>query len=504
MERTFARRPGLRDAMPLARLLRLVTVALLLGALAAPAAHAASDLELGMADDAAVLQDPNTARAIQTVDAWRDLGVDVVRLFAQWQLIAPRPGSTRAPRGFDASDPAARGYRWGALDRAVLIVRNAGLRVMMTVTGPGPLWATARPSRRDRRVSPRPALFGRFARALARRYGRDVDRYIIWNEPNLPDWLRPQNTCRGRVCTPAAPHLYRRLARAAYPAIHQADPRAQVLLGALAPRGVAPTSANARLRPLPFLRALGCVSARLRRVRTGPCRGFRPATADAIAYHPHGSLRAPDVSNPNRDEAPLANLPRLEAVIDGIQRAGGLRNPLGRARRFDLYFTEYGYQTRPPDRVDGVSPAKQARWLQQAAYMAWRAPRVRNLTQYVWRDERVRGVKGGWQSGLLFRSGRAKPALRSFPQPFWIDRSVGRRAALLWGQVRPGETHTVDIQRAAPGSSAWTTIQTLPTDARGFFTLRVAVTARADYRFAWVPDGGGPVRASDRRRVTPR
>ena len=64
-------------------------------------------------------------------------------------------------------------------------------------------------------------------------------------------------------------------------------------------------------------------------------------------------------------------------------------------RKFDVYLTEFSYQTSPPDREVGVSLGRQARYIQQAAYLAWRMPRVRNLTQYQWRDEPVVGAAGG-------------------------------------------------------------------------------------------------------------
>jgi hypothetical protein len=485
--------------------LLLAVAALAMGAAAtAPAAFAASNLETGIADDAAVLQSPDPAAAAQTVGQWREIGIDNVRLFAHWGRIAPLPAGRLAPAGFDPANPASPGYDWSALDRAVTLVRAAGMTVTLSITGPGPLWATANPAAGNVRLSPVPDQFGRFARAVALRYGPQVDRYVLWNEPNIPLWLQPQFTCRGRSCTPAAPHLYRRLVRAAAPAVHAADPNARVLIGALAPAGQNPRSRNAIMRPLTFLRALGCVDHRARRDRRGPCAGFRPAAAEAIAYHPHGVRRAPDAIAPQRDDIGLADLSRLEALLDAIQRAGGLRNTFGARRRFDLYLTEYGYQTNPPDRFVGVRPEQQAKWLQQGAYMAWRDSRVRNLTQYVWRDEPVGGNGAGWQSGLLFRTDRAKPALRSFPQPFWADQTVARRAARLWGQVRPGGAHVVSVQRRTAGAGPFTTIRRLRTNARGFFVLRVRVTRRVDYRFTWQPAPGAAARVSDSRRVTPR
>jgi hypothetical protein len=488
----------------LARLLRPLTLALALFALAPAAARAAATMETGIADDAAVLEEPDAGLAAQAVATWRALGIDDVRLLVHWERVSPRPGERRVPAGFDLADHTDARYDWRALDRAVALVRDAGMTVTLAITGPGPLWATASPAAGNRRLRPLPALYGRFARAVALRYGAAVDRYVLWNEPNLPLWLQPQFTCRGSRCTPYAPHLYRRLVRAAAPAIHAVDADARVLVGALAPAGQNPRRRNAIMRPLTFLRALGCVDRRGRRDRSGLCRGFQPAAAEGIAYHPHGVRRAPDVPDPQPDEAGLADLARLEGLVDAIQRAGGLRNTRGRTRRFDLFFTEYGYQTNPPDRFIGVHLALQAKWLQQGAYLAWRDPRVRGLTQYVWRDEPV-GVNGArWQSGLVFRDGRGKPALQSFPHPFWADQTVARRAARLWGQVRPGGSHVVSVQRRTPGSGRWTTIRRLRTDGRGFFALRVAVTRRVDYRFTWEPGGDAAVRVSDVRRVAPR
>ena len=268
-------------------------------------------------------REPGPARAARTVADWRALGVDDVRLFAQWGRISPRAGAERAPAGFDAADPDAPGYDWSALDRAVALVRGAGMAVTLSVTGPGPVWATASPRARNPRLNPVPGQFGRFARAVATRYGAQVDRYILWNEPNLPLWLQPQFTCRGRTCTPASPHLYRRLVRAAQPAIRAADPGARVLIGALAPSGQNPRSRNATMRPLTFLRALGCVDAARAARPPRAVRRLPPAAADGIAYHPHGVRRAPDARAPNADDAGLADLGRLEGLLDASSAPAG-------------------------------------------------------------------------------------------------------------------------------------------------------------------------------------
>ena len=115
------------------------------------------------------------------VAEWRANGVDVVRVFAQ---------STRIER-----------WGWSELDAAVARVRGAGMEPILTVVGP--------------RARPDKERFAAFAGQVAARYGADVDRYIVWNEPNLPSWLQPQAACSHGRCTPVAPHLYRGLVRAA-------------------------------------------------------------------------------------------------------------------------------------------------------------------------------------------------------------------------------------------------------------------------------------------------
>ena len=57
--------------------------------------------------------------------------------------------------------------------------------------------------------------------------------------------------------------------RAARPAIRAADPGAEVLIGTMSSRGQNLRARNATLRPLVFLRALGCVDRGFRRLRSG-------------------------------------------------------------------------------------------------------------------------------------------------------------------------------------------------------------------------------------------
>ena len=436
--------------------MRIILPILCLVALAAPsAASASASLETGIADDRTLNADPTVA------GEWAAAGVDVVRIHARWSAIEPERGT----------------FDWAALDRAVGAVRENGMRVTLAVTGPGAPWTSADPSRHDGRYKPVPASYGAFASAVAARYAPAVDRYLIWNEPNQPLWLTPQRYNGA----PFAPHLYRDLVNAATPAIHAADPGSEVVMGTLAPSGSDARSANAPVRPLAFLRAFACVDSRYRAVRTGRCAGFKAPGADGFAIHPHGIRASPDTHARSRDDAPLADLGRFESVLDRLTRARRLRVTTS-TKYFRLFLTEFGYQTNPPDRYLGVSTTQQAAWLARGAQRAYADPRVRNMTWYVWRDEPLGPSNAsGWQSGMFFADRRPKPALAAFELPFAASTSR------VWGVVRPGAGHSVDIE-ARTASGAYRRIRTLSTDARGGFSATVKAPSWARYVRARVAD----------------
>jgi len=453
------------------RMKRLLPLLISLLALVPAATASAKSTEVGITDDRILIA--GGERADKAVAEWKKLGIDNVRIFAHWSKIAPK---TR-PAGFNGADPGSPGYLWAYVDAAVARVRAAGMTVTLTITGPGPLWSSSQPKKRKPAYKPRPGAYRAFATAVARRYGAQVDRYILWNEPNIYTWLAPQASCKHRHCTPVAPHLYRSLVRAAYPAVKAADPGAQVIIGALSPRGQRLRRANTVMRPLLFLRRLGCRNDRFLRMRGGACKGFKTVTGDGFAIHPYSGRLPPQRSHPNRDDVALASVSRLTRTLDRLQAVAALKPT---TRRFGVYVDEYAYQTNPPDRVGGVAMFKQDRWLQRAAYIAWRNPRIRLFTQYLWRDEpRSRRGYGGWQSGLRTASGRGKPSLTHFDTPFELDTARNR----LWGQVRPGGRHTVTVQHRPHKSGGWRTLATVSTDARGYWSIVRHLRPGTAYRF---------------------
>jgi len=469
------------------RLLLLAGAAVL--ALAAPA-QADRTAELGFEDGAIALNPKFASEAPGVMGLWRNaLGVDWVRIQVYWSDVSPVPLSTVPPPGFNVADPNSPGYNWADPDRAVANAAAQGLKIMLTIHQYGPVWASTEPGKQIPGWKPNPALFAQFASAVARRYGNVVNRYLVGNEPNERVFLTPQTEClpvgRRSVCQRVAPAIYRNLVNAAYPAIKSTDPGAQVIIGELAPIGaIGPTAGN--LAPLAFIRSMYCLDDKYKRIRTGLCRGYRKPRGDGFGYHPYQVREKPTQPQRNPNLAKLGDLKRLFGVLDRAAKP----------TRYKLYMTEYGYETNPPDAKNGVSPAKQAKYLQQAAYIAWSTPRVKLITQYQWRDDPPlpTGEIQGFQTGLLFNDNQPKPSLAFFANPFFIDTSKGRKRAVIWGQVRPDGVSGVRVLRQV-GGGAFAPFLTLGTDSRGYFSSRRSLQRNTNYRFEY--QRGGQTISSD-------
>lgn len=459
------------------RMLSVLVVAAGLGCMAAPVASADGTAEL-VFEDGLLLNAAEAGAAPGIASQWRNrLGADWVRIQAYWDGVSPNARSRFRPGGFNVANHADPRYRWADVDRAVGIARAAGLRIMLTVHQCGPRWASSQPARATRCWRPRAALYAQFATAVARRYGRFVQRYLAGNEANQKVFLQPQSNF-------AAAHMYRDMVNAAYPAIKRADRGSTVVIGELAPIGAASRFAG-NLAPLPFIRAMYCRDNAYRPVRTGPCRRFRTPRGDIWGIHPYQVRERPDQPQRNPNLAKLGDLRRLFGVLDRSSR-----------RRFNFYITEYGYETNPTDPRNGVSPALQARYLQQSAYIAWATPRIKLHSQYLWRDD---AAVSGFQTGLHFSSGAPKPSLASFPHPFWIDTKRGRNRAVIWGQVRPDGVSGVRIFRQV-GGGAFTPFLTLGVRSRGYFFARRSLVPNSNYYYEY--SRGGQTFRSDTMHVS--
>ena len=154
--------------------------------------------------------------------------------------------------------------------------------------------------RRDTVTEPSATEFGAFATAVGRRYGDRVSLWSIWNEPNHPDFLRPQY----RGGRPASPHIYRRLfiagARGLRASGNQGD---TILMGETAPIG----NKNV-VSPLAFLRGALCLSSSWH--KRGRCA---PLDADGYAHHPYTKRSGPRYKPPGHDDVTIGVVARLVA-----------------------------------------------------------------------------------------------------------------------------------------------------------------------------------------------
>jgi hypothetical protein len=481
---------------------RLLLTAAMVLALAAPAAAGPSQ-ESTFQDDNLLVYPASREALRSTLDRLRSLGVDRLRVTVLWKIVAPDPASRTRPR-FDATDPAA--YPPGAWDRFDAIVEEArarGMDVNFNVTGPAPLWATREAPRQDivETFEPDPREFAQFVAAAGRRYP-SVGYWSVWNEPNHSGWLTPQWSQDGGGFERAAT-LYRELAGAAWSALNATGHGAGTfLVGETAPKGDRSKGVKRYMEAMTFLRALYCVDGRYRpltgaRAAELSCgatpaafRDAHPAlfSATGYAHHPYELILPPALPPQRPNWVTIANLPRLTRALDSIFRGYGV------ARRLPLYLTEYGYQTRPEDPLGGVTHARQAAYLNQSEYIAWRNPRVRTLSQFLLIDDDI-AIPASFQSGLVTRAGKRKRSYSAYRLPIWLPRSSARRGTTVrvWGLLRPapnGQAATADLQFRARGSRRWRTIRRVTTSSpRNYLQTGARITRTGHLRLQYQPPG---------------
>jgi hypothetical protein len=456
------------------------------GALALPAAaHASATQESIVEDEFQMLESGPEAQA-RALDDAKALGADTIRANVLWDRYAPTPSERTPPAGFDGANPAAYPPgTWDALTTLVVGAQARGLSIILTVTGAGPAWASrcGGSIAKRRTCRPRPSMFGDFVRAVGAQFPQ-VTRWSIWNEPNQPGWLSPQfGRVRGQV-VPVAADIYRSLARAGIAALQATGHGGnEILLGETAPVGR--TTGPLAQRPAApefFLRELFCIDAQGRRLRgrTARARGCVPYPRFAVtgfAHHPYGRSAAAAPGAPvSPGEIGIATSRRLKRVLNQAARAGRI------PRRLPIYYTEHGFQTRPPEPV-GVTPAQQAAYMNQSDWIAFGDSRIRSVAQYKLVDD---PDLGGFQTGLRFLSGRAKPGYPAYKLPIWVTRRGARLT--IYGQVRPaadGAAGPVAIQVARRARGPFRTVKTVNVATlRGHFTTTMRARPGV-FRLSW-------------------
>jgi hypothetical protein len=210
-----------------------------------------------------------------------------------------------------------------------------------------------------------------------------VKLWLAWNEPNNPVWLTPQY--RGRRIVSAA--AYKKICESIWTGVHFTNLGGeQVACGATGPRGNdAPRSSRPSTSPLAFIRAL----------KKAGLKHF-----DAFAHHPYYSK--PSESPRSRARGNNVELGNIGTLISAVTKAWGKK---------PIWITEYGFQTKPPDNLFGISLRRQATYVSQAFAIARANPRISMMIWFLLRDD---SRLSGWQSGLMTASGKKKPAYRAF------------------------------------------------------------------------------------------
>ena len=365
------------------------------------AAKKATPFLLGVEDNAQILG--NAEAVLPDIQA---LAPQVFRFTIFWSAIAKR----RPTQARNSDDPA---YNWANVDQTVTRLTTLQVPVLLTIVGT-PAWAGGGGG--GLKAPKRMLDLQDFAYAAASRYdGTHVDaagatlpkivRWEAWNEPNLAQHLLPQWTatgtkkivgrpfCFGKSWVPSSPTIYRGILNAIYRGVHAAGTAASVTEsvagGATAPYGKGPCASVPGFAPLSFLREL---------VK-------KPVSLDVWSHHPYRSQRQ-NAAPYTGDNVDVQGMPRLYSAL----------NKAFPGRKILVWVTEFGAQTNPPDKWQGVTLSQQVSSL-RAAYTAFKkSGRVKMMVWFLVRDEDIAGrpFGAGFQSGLEYFNGKHKPSFAVF------------------------------------------------------------------------------------------
>ena len=297
----------------------------------------------------------------------RATGVRLIRQTFDWSLVERSPGR----------------YELAALDAYVSAAAAARMEVLPIIFNPPPFRSSAPRRGAGRATYPpkRPASLGRFAAALARRYGPQgslwrarprlprvpIRAWQVWNEPNLPIYWGGDPD----------PPAYARLLAAAGRALKAVDPHAEVVSAGLA---------ESRLgMPFePFVREL---------YEAGAADSF-----DTFALHPYAA--------------------DTDAAVRAVERTRELLDELDDAA--PIWVTELGWASGGPGSPFTVGERGQAARIRSVFSELVDQRRdlgVRGVVYFNWRD--APPYPGGQDffglhTGLLRRNGSPKPALHAF------------------------------------------------------------------------------------------
>lgn len=412
--------------------------------------------------------DPSLAEQTRELDRMRDQGSTVVRHHISWTRLAAQCSGQTAVA---LSDHLNLCYNWSVLDSAVRLSNERGMRVMLTLSGV-PSWLHG--SEDPYYVGGSASEFNRFAdhyaavlKAASTRYaagsgfGR-VRLWTVWQEPNSQTYFRGVD--RAQMARRYA-HLYAKSAIA----LKSVDSANLVAAG---PTG--PTGGGHGLRPLVFVSQV-----------QHHLPGSLPGTSDERRFidawaHNAFTGESPFTRQQDPSVVTMPNLPALLAQLDTRSLTRGL----------PVWATEYGWETKPPNRYFGVRPLTQGRYMAEALDFLHGLGRVPVAIQLGVTDPTD---LSDWQSGTYFADGRAKPSIAWARRPISVRYSQVPRGTSIrvWARsnLRPSRTRIAYSVEGGP----WRLVPNINRRKGGVVIAFVRVNR--NFRFATYDGVLGPARS---------
>lgn len=370
--------------------------------LSAPAvAGAAPGLLVGVDDDT-LKWDANPQ---DTLAVLRDLGVQAVRVTVPWS----------------AEESRLSAWNRSALDRVVGAAW--GIRIVAAVYG--------RPDDAPTDAGSRTA----YCDSLADLVGRypSVDDVVVWNEPNVSRFWRPQFATDGTSVAPAA---YEALLARCWDTLHALRPTVNVI-AASSPHGNDNPAAASNISHSPgnWYRQLGLAYRASRRTKP---------IFDTVGHnaYPINSAERPWVQH-RSSAISQGDYGKLMASLE--EAFAGTGQPLPGQGNVSIWYLEQGFQStiagskaplytggesdrfalpalaaRSTPAVQGPAP-DQATQLSDAVRLAYCQPGVGAVFNFELADE---PDLAGWQSGVLWTDGTQKPSYSTFKQAI-ADAAAG-------------------------------------------------------------------------------
>jgi len=324
-------------------------------------------------------------------------------------------------------DPNNTCYNWTLFDSLVSQATARGIQVLASVSrtprwvlgNTNPNYVGTRSSEWTRLVTNYESFMGAAAQryAAGSTYGT-IKLWTVWNEPNSTYHFAPITTS---IMRSAMPKRYAQMVGKTAVAIKTANPTALVSLG--------PTGPQSTIKPIPYILAVQKV---LPTFLPGSSITAKRHWVDAWSHNPYpGVTISPSRGKATSPTVGMSNIRDLFTQLDAAPITKGMK----------VWATEFAYQTNPPDKTLGISPALQGRFMAESFDWLESTNRVTVLIWYGFTDA---VDLADWQSGTYYSNGVAKPSLAWFQRPVSVPLAIVRRGttARVWARsnVNPSAT----------------------------------------------------------------